>query len=191
MRDYFLVKEVVKIGGSKMHIGIGSTNPAKIKAVRQVIEGREGLNAEVAPLNLSSGVPSQPFSDKETKEGAINRARACISEGKVQIGIGLEGGVIDSAEGMYLCNWGALATGNGELFVASGAKFPLPEYIAREVRNGRELGDVMGEFTQNMDVRKKEGAVGIFTAGYVSRDEMFTHVVKLLVGQYIYNRNEK
>lgn len=169
-----------------MKVGVGSTNPAKVKAVQVTFEG---LNAEVSPLNLSSGVSSQPFSDLETKEGAINRAKACVTEGKVEVGIGLEGGVIDNGDEMYLCNWGALATENGELFVASGAKFPLPEFIASEVRKGRELGDVMGEFTKNMDVRKKEGAVGIFTSGYVTRDEMFTHVMKLLVGQYKYNQN--
>jgi inosine/xanthosine triphosphatase len=171
-----------------MKVGVGSTNPAKVKAVQCVIEN---LNAEVIPLSLSSGVSAQPFSDRETQEGAINRAKACITEGNAQIGIGLEGGVIDLGDSMHLCNWGALATDTGDVFVASGAKFPLPEFIASEVRKGRELGDVMGEFTQNTDVREKEGAVGIFTSGYVTRDEMFTHVVKLLVGQYIYKQEEK
>lgn len=171
-----------------MKIAVGSKNPAKVKAVQQVFER---LEAEVIPLSTESGVSAQPFSDEETKEGAINRAKACVAEGGVQVGIGLEGGVIDLGDVMYLCNWGALATESGELFVGSGAKFPLPEFIASEVRKGRELGDVMGEFTKDMDIRKTEGAVGIFTAGYVSRDEMFSHVVKLLVGQYMYSRENK
>ena len=41
---------------------------------------------------MQSGVSPQPFSDEETIQGAINRARAAVKETGADIGIGLEGG---------------------------------------------------------------------------------------------------
>jgi inosine/xanthosine triphosphatase len=167
-----------------MNSAIGSKNPAKVQAVESVTKQ---LYWNVEPFDAPSMVSAQPFSDEETQKGALNRARACVANG-FDIGIGLEGGVVDTDDGMFLCNWGALVTKDQKQFVASGAKILLPEEIAGEIRDGRELGDVMADYTAKKDVRKKEGAVGIFTDGWVTRDEMFAHVVKLLVGQYEYHR---
>lgn len=64
----------------------------------------------------------------------------------------------------------------------------MPEEIAVRLRNGEELGPVMDDFSQKKNVRKKEGAIGIFTNGNVTRDEMFLHVMKILIGQYEYGK---
>ncbi|MGC4376055.1 DUF84 family protein [Fictibacillus sp. Mic-4] len=159
-------------------IAIGSKNPAKVKAVKQV------LNQEVVSFEVPSGVSAQPFSDEETKRGAVNRAKKCVEKG-AEIGIGLEGGVTRMGDVLYLCNWGALVDSYSNTFVASGAKIPLPESIAAALYNGSELGDVMAELTSDQNVSKKEGAIGIFTNGIISRDEMFVHIVKMLYGQYL------
>lgn len=85
-----------------------------------------------------------------------------------------------------LCNWGALAARGMEPIVAGGARIPLPEEIAVQLLNGAELGPVMDEYAKKQNVRKNEGAVGIFTNGQINRSEMFAHVMKLLAGQYEY-----
>ncbi|MRH42814.1 DUF84 family protein [Aquibacillus halophilus] len=167
---------------TEMKVFIGSKNPTKIKAVTNVFP-----NFEVSEVDVSSKVSLQPFSDEETLEGAVNRAKECASFAKGAIGIGLEGGVMELETGMFLCNWGALVDENGELFVASGARIPLPTEVTERLEKGVELGEVMEEYTMMKDVRKKEGAVGIFTNQLVSREEMFTHVLKLLKGQYEFN----
>ncbi|SDN03530.1 DUF84 family protein [Sediminibacillus halophilus] len=162
-----------------MKIYIGSMNPAKIKAVKNVFP-----EDEVVEMDVASKVSLQPFSDEETMEGAVNRARECASMNPDSIGIGLEGGVMELNEELYLCNWGALISENGKTFLASGARIPLPHEVAAQLEKGIELGEVMDEFAQRQDIRKKEGAIGIFTNELVSREEMFTHVMKLLKGQY-------
>ncbi len=164
----------------KVIVAVGSKNPTKVLAVRSIVES---LDWQVEGMDVPSLVSPQPFSDSETRKGAINRAKACVDSGN-KIGIGLEGGVVDSEGGLFLCNWGALVTEKLDTYMASGAKILLPKEISDPVRFGRELGDVMADYTKQKDVRKKEGAIGIFTDGWITREEMFAHIVRLLIGQY-------
>ncbi|CQR48172.1 Non-canonical purine NTP phosphatase [Paraliobacillus sp. PM-2] len=162
-----------------MDIIIGSQNPAKVQAVKTVFQ-----DAKVIGMNVSSDVSSQPFSEEETLLGAKNRAKHAISSGDASIGIGLEGGVATYNSQLFLINWGALVDQTGEMYVASGARIPLPEEIGVELKKGYELGDVMEQYAHKQDVRKKEGAIGIFTNDLISRADMFTHIMYLLKGQY-------
>lgn len=160
-------------------IAIGSKNYAKVEAVKTIFE-----NNDVISVSVPSNVSDQPFSDEETMTGAVNRAKNALIEAKTHIGIGLEGGVLQMKDGIYLCNWGALVDDTGFSTVASGAKIKLPNEIGSELLKGRELGPIMDEYAKMQNVRKLEGAVGIFTNGLVNRKEMFEHIVKLLRGQY-------
>jgi inosine/xanthosine triphosphatase len=162
-------------------IAIGTTNPAKIAAVQAVFSHEHYL---FVPTTVSSDVAAQPFSDEETRLGAVNRAKNALAKEQADIGIGLEGGVVKTNDGLWVCNWGALVDRNGIVVSAGGARIPLPAEVAEGVMSGRELGDVMDEYTGKRNIRKKEGAIGIFTNGYVNRTDMFIHIVKLLAGQY-------
>lgn len=171
-----------------MKIIIGSKNPTKITAVKNSFQH---LESEFISLDVQSGVSEQPFSDEETIKGAINRAKGALEQGNGDIGIGLEGGVHETSHGLLLCNWGALATLDMEPIVAGGARFLLPEEVAVRLRTGEELGPVMEDYAKKKNVSKQEGAVGVFTNGMVNRAEMFTHVMKLLVGQFTYQQKLK
>ncbi|WP_404329574.1 DUF84 family protein [Mesobacillus maritimus] len=168
-----------------MLISIGSKNPAKIAAVEQAFQG---YAFEIVPVDTESGVSEQPLTDEETIRGAINRAVSAFDVSGADIGIGLEGGVQKTEHGLFLCNWGALRARGMEPIIAGGARILLPEEIAIQLLAGEELGPVMDKFAKKQNVRKKEGAVGIFTNGKIDRVEMFTHVVKLLLGQYEFKR---
>jgi inosine/xanthosine triphosphatase len=82
-----------------MKISIGSKNKAKIQAVEQVFTGD---HFQFLSVDAESGVSDQPFSDKETVQGAINRANQALKLGEGEIGIGLEGGVEETAFGLFL-----------------------------------------------------------------------------------------
>jgi non-canonical (house-cleaning) NTP pyrophosphatase len=51
-----------------------------------------------------------------------------------------------------------------------------------------ELGDVMDAYAKKRNVRHREGAIGIFTNGFIDRKEMFAHIMKLLIGQYQFSK---
>ncbi|MDF2854451.1 MAG: NTPase [Neobacillus sp.] len=169
-----------------MKIIIGSTNPAKVSAVKQAFPYQQ---AQFISLDIPSGVSEQPFSDEETIKGAVNRANGALKQGYGDIGIGLEGGVQESDHGLLVCNWGALVSTENKPIIAGGARFLLPESIADRLRAGEELGPVMEDYAKKKNVRKNEGAVGIFTNGLINRAEMFAHIINLLIGQYYYSKN--
>ncbi|WP_156291528.1 DUF84 family protein [Oceanobacillus salinisoli] len=164
-----------------MKIVIGSKNPTKINAVKEIF-----AEADVSEMDVPSKVSAQPFSDEETRIGAINRAKQCKDSASQTIGIGLEGGVMYVEDELYLCNWGALVTEDERVFTASGARITLPKEIDEQLRRGLELGEIMDEYAKREEVRKKEGTIGIFTNDLISRQEMFCHVVQLLRGQWEY-----
>ncbi|WP_102026737.1 DUF84 family protein [Salirhabdus sp. Marseille-P4669] len=166
-----------------MKIIVGSKNPAKVNAVKDVFS-----DVEVKGLAVPSNVSAQPYSDEETLTGAINRAKACANSEAHTIGIGLEGGVMIIDNTLYVCNWGALVDEKGNIYKASGARIPLPDKFRDELSQGKELGDIMDDYTKSKGIRKKEGAVGVFTNQHVDRMSMFSHVVLLLKGQYEFNR---
>lgn len=166
-----------------MKIIIGSKNPAKIQAVQNVFKDQAH---QVISMDIPSGVSEQPFSDEETISGAKTRALRALEKGNGDIGIGLEGGVQETSLGLMLCNWGALAGNGFEPIIAGGSRLLLPEKISARLRAGGELGPVMDDYANKENVSKNEGAIGIFTNGFVNRDEMFVHIINLLVGQFEY-----
>lgn len=173
-----------------MNFIVGSTNEAKIKAVTTVVI-KYYPQAEVSSAAVKSGVSNQPFGDSETRLGAINRALKSSSINDNAIGIGLEGGVRKLDGKLYICNWGALVLPDGTRFAASGAQIPLPEKIAREISKGEELGPVIEKYYDGNGLRNKEGAMGLLTNGLVNRDELFAHILHLLIGQWQYYMNTK
>lgn len=165
-----------------MNVAVGSKNKAKIKAVKQTFL-EWGIDAEIVPIDAPSNVSAMPFSDEETMKGAINRAEYCLKTCDAKLAIGLEGGVTETPFGLFLCNWGALAARGKETLLAGGARILLPEEVAGRLRDGEELGPVMDDYSNRTRISSDEGAIGVFTNGRVDRSEMFSHIVKLLVGQ--------
>ncbi|GEN82171.1 NTPase [Sporosarcina luteola] len=173
-----------------MKFVIGSTNKAKVKAARTIID-EHFPSSELFEVKVPSGVKDQPFGDEETRTGALNRAMNASAEIDGAIGIGLEGGVRMLGDEMFVCNWGAIVTPSGKTFTAAGAQIPLPKRIATELQRGRELGVVVDEYFKASGIRQNEGAIGMFTAHVVTRDLLFEHVMQLLIGQLTYSQNDQ
>ena len=169
-----------------MLIAIGTKNKAKTAAVEGVA-AQYFEHCTFEHISVPSGVSEQPFSDAETRQGAINRAINTREATGADLSFGLEGGVYEIDDMMYCCNWGAVALKDGTVISSSGASFVLPEEIAMKLRSGEELGPVMDVFTKTKDIRHHAGAIGIFTEGLVDRKEMFEHIVTLLIGQVLYH----
>lgn len=163
------------------NVYVGSTNIVKIKACREVIEpyGYQVIGKESASL-----VSNQPKSDEETLLGAINRALN-LKEGYLRIG--LEAGVTYQNKILFLVNWGALIDENENIYVAGGTRIPLPKEIENLIFNEKlELADAMNKYYQTNDIKHQEGTIGFFTENQIKREEIFTHIVKLLYGQYLH-----
>src|SRR5690625_2719281 len=153
-----------------MKIVVGSTNPAKVHAVQDILIHKR---ATIVSVNVDSGVQSQPLSEEETMTGAHNRAINALKKTNAQLSFGLEGGVTETKLGLMLCNWGVLRSRKGNMWVASGAKIILPDHVAAEVKEGKQLGEIIANIVHDKKQAKKQGAVGLYTAGWVNRKELF------------------
>ncbi len=167
-----------------MKIAVGSTNPVKVAAVRQVAL-RCWPEAQIIAVEAPSGVARMPMSDAESLRGAQNRALAALAQAQADLGVGLEGGVNPEEIGLVLHGWVAVVDGNGRIGIGGSGRLPLPPVIARRVLAGEELGPVMDELLGQVEVRKQGGAVGALTAGLVLRQDAFAQGVAYALAPFV------
>ena len=158
-------------------VAVGSTNPVKLAAARAVLSAVAPM-ARVESVGVASGVRDQPWGDDETIRGALARARgACATDG-AELGIGIEGGVVAMEDGsVRTCAWAAVVTRDGREGVGGSLAMQLPERVAELVRGGMELGHAMDRVSGQHDVKRGAGAVGILTAGLVTRQGAYEVLV--------------
>lgn len=163
-----------------MIVAIGSTNSAKVNAVKNV---GESFGFSVVAQSVPSGVSKQPRSDEETIQGARNRARNVLTLMKSDIGIGLEGGITEIDGRWYICNWGVLIDKNGYECVCSGGHFQLPSTFLAHLTNGKELREIVKMY-QDASTHQNEGAIFLLTNGNITRQKMYEQLLFVLFGQY-------
>lgn len=162
-----------------MRVAVGSQNPAKIGAVRAAFV-QMGFHVNVVGREVESGVANQPISDEETIRGAVNRALSAVHPADGQpfdFGVGLEGGVVETPFGWFVCNWGAIANDAGIVGIGGGHRVQLPQALVDSLHKGEELGTIIDQWTGGKDIKKKEGTIGILTNNHLTRQSMFRDVV--------------
>jgi len=165
-----------------MIIAVGSRNPVKIQAVKLGCTEKIG-EVEITGIEAESGIPSQPRSDAETQTGAKNRAKNAFEAVRgAKLGVGLEGGVQETAEGLMNTVWACVYAPQAGYFCANGERFILSKSIAEPIRSGKEMGPVMDGLMKEHEIRKGRGMIGVVTRGYVDRTEAYAHLVKVVVG---------
>jgi len=158
-------------------IGVGSTNPVKIGAVRAVVSGLAPA-ATVEGIAVASTVADQPFGDEETIRGAHARAIAAREQLGTDLGVGLEGGVVELADGsMQTCAWAVVVDASGKSGVGGSLAMPLPSSVAAMIRDGVELGVAMDRLVGAQGTKHSSGAVGILTNGLVDRQRAYEILV--------------
>ena len=161
----------------ELSVAVGSKNPVKVGAAREVIL-RALPHARIESVAVPSGVPDQPWGDDETIRGALARARAARQALDADWGVGLEGGVIaEGACGVRTCAWAAIVSRDGVEGIGGSLSLALPPDVAKLVRGGMELGPAMDRVSGQQNVKHGAGAVGILTAGLVSRQQAYEVLV--------------
>jgi inosine/xanthosine triphosphatase len=157
-----LIKFIQKLEGCLMKIIVGSLNPVKLNATRNILM-KIYDTIEISSINVDSGVSDQPFGLDETIKGAVNRAKRSYSP-DVDLSVGIESGLMETPNtltGYVDLQWCAIYDGDKiTLGVSSGFEYP-PEVI-KEVKSGIEVGDVMDRVTGVKDLGQKKGAVATF-----------------------------
>jgi inosine/xanthosine triphosphatase len=166
-------------------IAVGSTNPVKLAAARAVL-GALAPSATIASVAVASTVPDQPFGDDETIRGALARASAARLALNADLGVGLEGGVVEQADGsMRTCAWAAIVDAHGRSGVGGSLSMTLPPEVAAMIRDGMELGVAMDRLVGARNTKHGRGAVGILTAGLVDRQRAYEVLVAYALAPFV------
>ena len=153
-------------------VAVGSMNPVKLAAVRAVLQ-QLVPSMRVDGVAVASGVPDQPLGDAQTIAGAATRAHAARAALDADLGVGIEGGVVETPTGMRTCAWAVVATRDGATHVGGSLSMPLPDAVAVLLRDGVELGHAIDRLIGTENIKHGAGAVGILTEGLVSRQQAY------------------
>jgi inosine/xanthosine triphosphatase len=171
--------------GSIRSIAVGSTNPVKIRAARAVL-GALAPAATIDGIAVPSTVSDQPFGDDETIRGALARASAARDLLGAELGVGIEGGVVEQSDGsMRTCAWAVIVDAAGRTGVGGSLAIPLPNRVAEMIREGMELGHAMDRVVGEHDTKRGKGAVGILTGGLVDRQRAYEVLVTYAAAPFL------
>ncbi|ELY2093697.1 TPA: inosine/xanthosine triphosphatase [Enterobacter hormaechei subsp. xiangfangensis] len=163
------------------HVVSATTNPAKIQAILRAFDEIFGAGScHIEAIGVESGVPEQPFGREETRAGARNRvANARAAAPDADFWVAIEAGIDEGAT----FSWVVIESREqrGE---ARSATLPLPEIILEKVRAGEALGPVMSQYTGIDEIGRKEGAIGVLTAGKLTRSSVYHQAVILALSPF-------
>ena len=163
------------------HVVSATTNPAKIQAILQAFNEIFGEGScHIESVSVESGVPEQPFGSDETRAGARNRvANARLAQPNADFWVAIEAGIVEGST----FSWVTIDNGSlrGE---ARSATLPLPQVILEKVQAGEALGPVMSQHTGIDEIGRKEGAIGVFTAGKLPRSSVYHQAVVLALSPF-------
>ena len=165
-------------------VAIGSTNPVKIAAVR-TIAAQAFPMAKVIGLSIDSGIPEQPWGDAETRQGALNRAQGAIAATSADLGVGLEGGMVETEMGLMTCAWCVIIAQDGRTGVGGGVHILVPPPVALALQAGGELGPAMDQLTGQHNTKQAQGAVGILTGGLSNRQSAYEQLVAMALAPFV------
>lgn len=160
-----------------VYVAVGSLNPVKVGATRAVLQ-RLVPNIRIEGIAVESGVPDQPWGDEETIAGAQARAERARATLDADWGVGIEGGVVATpGGGVRTCAWAVVVNRAGRVGVGGSLSMELPARVAELLRGGLELGQAMDQVSGRHNVKQGLGAVGILTAGAVTRQAAYESLV--------------
>jgi inosine/xanthosine triphosphatase len=165
-------------------ITIGSTNPVKLAATQSIL-GQAFPGSIFSSIAVASGVSDQPWGDEETRQGAYNRASHALARTDAYLGVGLEGGILETSVGLMTCAWCAIVDTYGKVGYGGGANVLLPPVVADVLRNQGELGPTMDALINEKNTKLGRGAIGILTNDLSSRQAAYEQLVAMAAAPFV------
>lgn len=158
-------------------IAIGSTNPVKIEATKQILAKIfPAVEMRLYPRSVDSGVGSQPFGNA-TIRGAINRAMQAI--GDCDYGIGIEAGLfyIPGVKKYYDVQYCVIVDKFGRRTVGHGPGFCYPDEVIECVKHGDTVEDAIEKLYGIKKIGQSIGAIGLLSRGHTDRMQITQQAV--------------
>lgn len=147
--------------------------------------GRVYPRAIFSAVTVLSGVPDQPWGDDQTRQGAFNRAKNALLHTAAELGVGLEGGVVETPVGLMTCAWCAIVDRAGKVGYGGGVHMLLPPPVEAQLKIHGELGPAMDALVNEHNTKQGRGAVGILTNGLSSRRAAYEQLVAMAAAPFV------
>lgn len=159
-----------------MKVVVASKNPVKVAAAEAAFRIQFPDSAlEVVATPADSGVDEQPFSDEDTRAGAINRAHDAAEQvPDADFWVGMEGGVDTFGQQLMAFAWMAVLGPGGRTGTARSMTLPLPPAVREAVETGAELGEANDRVFGTEGSKHRDGAFGLLTDGKFTREGVYT-----------------
>jgi inosine/xanthosine triphosphatase len=155
-----------------MRVAVGSTNPVKIKAVKNTLKCFS-IKASVKGVKVDSNAPPQPIGQNSIIKGAISRARRALRSGDFDLGVGIEAGLVNVAhvQSRFLdVEWCAIVDKRGAVTLGHSSGFEYPRVVIEAVmKEKEEIAKIMERLTGIKNIGRRMGAIGYLSRGKLNR----------------------
>ena len=159
---------------AKLKVAVGSTNRAKVEAVRDALKVI-GWDYELVPVSVDSGVSDQPMCE-ETYYGARNRAKSAVLKTHADLGIGIEGGICPFMNRVMGFAVVYAVDNKGRENFSMSPWFVIPNAVASHVFTGMELGHATDLVFNTTGSKHYDGVIKFLTK-YISRKDLYIQAV--------------
>ncbi|MBN1858159.1 DUF84 family protein [Candidatus Bipolaricaulota bacterium] len=162
-----------------MRLAVGSANPVKCDAVRDVYKAFFEVEASVVSVNIGSGVSPQPF-NAEIPCGARTRAEQALAATDADWGVGIEAGVVRQRGDLppVAIQVAAIVDRDGRVTWGMSPGFELPNCIAARLATGETLAGAMtAVYGPSFDPEK--GAIATLSGGRIDRADLTRSTVQM------------
>ncbi|MDE2099919.1 MAG: DUF84 family protein [Patescibacteria group bacterium] len=128
-------------------IAVGTTSEQKIGYLKEVL-ALIGIDAEIVPAEVKSGVSEQPMTSEETKTGSINRSRRaleCVPDADMAIGVEVGYHPREESGHDILC-WATIIDREGNAVSRESHRFQLPKFHQKVLDDGQYLGEHVDKY---------------------------------------------
>ncbi len=170
-----------------MKVSVGSKNPSKLNAVKEVFSEMFGDDLEIVSKEIDLHISDQPMTMKETISGALDRAKKSFND--CDFSIGIEGGLMEvpySNSGYMQFEACVLYDGKKNYLGLSGA-FEIPNDVIEKIKKeGKNLSQAAKElgYTDIEYIGWDQGVVGVFTKGKIDRKIYTIHAIEMMLAHY-------
>lgn len=166
-------------------VAIGSENPVKIQAVKNAFLSLwPKKKFRFVQVKVKSIVSSQPMSDAESVRGASYRASQALKQTQADYGIGLEAGLSQVNNDYFTRGWIVVVDKKGNKGIASSLSAPVPKKILNEIKQGKELAEVIDGISGITNIKQKQGYFGYLTDNLITRKQAYTEGVIIALARF-------
>ena len=168
-----------------INIIVGSKNPVKINAAKHIFAMYFPKQIiECSGVHAPSDVPEQPLGEEQTCLGAQNRVNYCKTQYQADYYVAMEGGAAQFSYGAATFAYVVIDNGSQQV-TGRSSNLPLPMVFYKALLQGKELGDVMDNAFNTINIKQQGGAIGLLTNHHATRESTYTQALTLAMAPFL------